>query len=332
MFERYTEKARRVIFFARYEGSQFGATYIETEHLLLGLLREDKALANRFVGPFDVIESIRKQIQAQTPPREKVSTSVDMPLSHESKRVLAYGSEEAERLGHQHIGTEHLFLGLMREEQSFAAEILRQRGLTLSMVREQIARGGFTGNIPIQFSRDLIQSAAEGKLNPPDTSDSIVNRVIEILWRQSKNSPVLIGDDAATKTAVIERLAVRIANGDVPDFFRNKRIYAVDVSQFVAERAHSSAPEWLFSSICAEFAGNRNAILFLDADINTLFNVRPDSRGVVRVYVDRAQCICSATAAEYREWIDSDPQLRPHFEAVEVAGPPENKASAQSRG
>ena len=119
MFERYTEKARRVIFFARYEASQFGSPCIETEHLLLGLLREDKALANRFLRSSASVESIRKQIEAHTTLREKVSTSVDLPLSHECKRVLAYGAEEAERLNHKHIGTEHLLLGLLREEKCF---------------------------------------------------------------------------------------------------------------------------------------------------------------------------------------------------------------------
>src|SRR5947208_2485917 len=131
MFERYTEKARRVIFFARYEASQFGSPYIETEHLLLGLLREDKALANRFLRSHAAVESIRKQIEGHTTIREKVSTSVDLPLSHECKRVLAYGAEEAERLNHKHIGTEHLLLGLLREEKCFAAEILHERGLAL---------------------------------------------------------------------------------------------------------------------------------------------------------------------------------------------------------
>jgi len=116
MFERYTEKARRVIFFARYEASQFGSPYIETEHLLLGLLREDKALTNRFLRSHASVESIRKQIEGHTTIREKVSTSVDLPLSNECKRVLAYAAEEAERLSHKHIGTEHLLLGLLREE------------------------------------------------------------------------------------------------------------------------------------------------------------------------------------------------------------------------
>jgi len=138
MFERYTEKARRTIFFGRYAASQFGSAYIETEHLLLGLLREDKALANRFLRSHAAVESIRKQIEGHTAPGEKVSTSVDLPLSLDCKRVLAYGAEEAERLNHKHIGTEHLLLGLLREENCFAAQLLGEQGLTLQSVRQQV--------------------------------------------------------------------------------------------------------------------------------------------------------------------------------------------------
>src|ERR1035437_5246363 len=140
MFERYTEKARRVIFFARYEASQFGSPYIETEHLLLGLLREDKALTNRFLRSHASVDSIRKQIEGHTTIREKVSTSVDLPLSDESKRVLAYAAEEAERLNHKHIGTEHLLLGLLREEKCFAAKLLKERDVRPDWVREELAK------------------------------------------------------------------------------------------------------------------------------------------------------------------------------------------------
>jgi ATP-dependent Clp protease ATP-binding subunit ClpC len=140
MFERYTEKARRVIFFARYEASQFGGQYIETEHLLMGLLREDKTLANQFLRSHSAIDSIRKQIEGVTPVRDKVSTSVDLPLSPASKRILAFGAEESERLGHKYIGTGHLLAGVMREEKCFAAEMLTQRGISLDAVREILAR------------------------------------------------------------------------------------------------------------------------------------------------------------------------------------------------
>jgi hypothetical protein len=137
MFERYTEKARRAILFARYEASQFGSPYIEAEHLLLGLLREDKALAHRFLRPHTSIEFIRKQIKATTI-REQVSTSVNLPLSGECKRVLAYGAEETERLNHTRIGTPHLLLGLLREENSLAAQLLREQGLSPGSLREQM--------------------------------------------------------------------------------------------------------------------------------------------------------------------------------------------------
>ena len=190
MFERYTEKARRVIFFARYEASQFGSPYIETEHLLLGLLREDKALTNRFLRSHASVESIRKQIEGHTTIREKVSTSVDLPLSNECKRVLAYAAEEAERLSHRHIGTEHLLLGLLREEKCFAAEILHERGLRLSTIREELARSTQEKAQPqrqressllAEFSRDLTQAAMDNQLDPLVGREGEVDRVIHFL-------------------------------------------------------------------------------------------------------------------------------------------------------
>ena len=138
MFERYTEKARRTIFFGRYEASQFGSPFIGTEHLLLGLLREDKALANRFLRSHTALEAIRKQVEGHAAPGEKVATSIDLPLTHDCKRVLTYGAEEAQRFNHKHIDTEHLLLGLLREEKCFAAQLLREQGLTLALVREQV--------------------------------------------------------------------------------------------------------------------------------------------------------------------------------------------------
>jgi len=140
MFERYTERARRVIFFARYEASQFGSTTIETEHFLLGLIREDKNLTNRFLRSSPSIESIRKEVEGRTTIREKVSTSIDLPLSNECKRILAYAAEEAEQLNHRHIGTDHLLLGILREEKSLAAEILQERGLRLNTIREELSK------------------------------------------------------------------------------------------------------------------------------------------------------------------------------------------------
>src|SRR5215471_10205002 len=220
MFERYTEKARRVIFFARYEASHFGSPYLETEHLLLGLLREDKALSNRFLRSHASVESIRKQIEGHTAIPEKVSTSVDLPLSNECKRVLANAAEEADRLSHKHIGTEHLLLGLLREEKCFAAEILHERGLRLSNIREELARStqekaqpqrgsNRESSLLAEFSRDLTQAAMDSQLDPLVGREGEVERVIQILCRRTKNNPVLIGEPGVGKTAIVEGLAQR---------------------------------------------------------------------------------------------------------------------------
>ena len=168
MFERYTEKARRVIFFARYEASQFGASAIEAEHILLGLLREDRALVNRFFPrPQGSIESIRKEIEGRTIVREKISTSVDLPLSPAAKRALSHAQEESERLQHRYIGTEHLLLGLLREEKSLAAEILRERGVRLDRVRNELRRpsdDATSEKVPVREARDLTTLASASLL------------------------------------------------------------------------------------------------------------------------------------------------------------------------
>jgi ATP-dependent Clp protease ATP-binding subunit ClpA len=160
VFERYTERARRVIFFGRYEASQFGSTTIETEHLLLGLIREDKNLTNRFLRNSSPIESIRKEIEGRTTIREKVSTSIDLPLSNECKRILAYANEEAERLRHRYIGTEHLLLGILREEKCVAAEILFSRGLRVEAIREELAK-----SIPEDQRSGFLQVSVRAGLN-----------------------------------------------------------------------------------------------------------------------------------------------------------------------
>lgn len=341
MFERYTEKARRVIFFARYEASQFGSPYIETEHLLLGLLREDKPLANRFLRSQAAIESIRKQIEAHTTVREKVSTSVDLPLSHECKRVLAYAAEEAERLSHKHIGTEHLMLGLLREEKSFAAEILHERGLRLAQVREEIARSTsekMTSSRPKEssllgeFSRDLTQAAAEGQLDPLIGRDFELERVVQILCRRTKNNPVLIGEPGVGKSAIVEGLAQRISDGDVPSFLADKRILALDLSLIVAGTKYRGQFEERLKTIMKELMENQNAIIFID-ELHTLVGAGSaegslDAANILKPALSRGeiQCIGATTPGEFRKSIEKDRSLERRFQAVKVAPPSEEDA------
>jgi hypothetical protein len=198
MFERYTEKARRTIFFARYEASQYGSPYIETEHLLLGLLREDKSVTSRFLRTHEVVESIRKQVEAHGVVREKISTSVDLPLSNEGKRILAYAAEEAERLSHKHIGTEHLFLGILREKDCFAAQLLNERGIHLKDVRarmqaepveEILPRFPKTAGIPAGFVwRKLVYNPASEMLIVEMRGSQGPHRLATRLFMRHRNS------------------------------------------------------------------------------------------------------------------------------------------------
>src|SRR5712672_1102824 len=341
MFERYTEKARRVIFFARYEASQFGSPYIETEHLLLGLLREDKALTNRFLRSHASVESIRKQIEGHTTIREKVSTSVDLPLSNECKRVLAYAAEEAERLSHRHIGTEHLLLGLLREEKCFAAEILHERGLRLSTIREELARTTQEKAQPqrqressllSEFSRDLTQAAMDSQLDPLVGRDSEMESVVQILCRRTKNNPVLIGEPGVGKTAIVEGLAQRIADGEVPSFLADKRILALDLSLIVAGTKYRGQFEERLKTIMKELMENQNAIVFID-ELHTLVGAGSaegslDAANILKPALSRGeiQCIGATTPGEYRKSVEKDRSLERRFQAVKVGAPSEDEA------
>jgi ATP-dependent Clp protease ATP-binding subunit ClpC len=342
MFERYTEKARRVIFFARYEASQFGAPAIEPEHLLLGLMREDKTLTSRFFPRAQVsIEAVRKEIESRTLLREKISTSVELPLAPETKRVLAYAHEESDRLQHRHIGTEHLLLGLLREERSMAAEILYERGLRLNAVRDEIARQ--TGadarasqkkDTPhlVEFSRDLTDDAASDKLDPLVGREAEIERVVQILCRRTKNNPVLIGEPGVGKTAIVEGLAQRIVNGDVPSFLENKRILSLDLSLIVAGTKYRGQFEERLKQIMRELVENPHYIVFID-ELHTLVGAGSaegslDAANILKPALSRGeiQCIGATTPAEFRKSIEKDRSLERRFQAVKVPPPSEVEA------
>ncbi|MFY9223013.1 MAG: ATP-dependent Clp protease ATP-binding subunit, partial [Blastocatellia bacterium] len=342
MFERYTEKARRVIFFARYEASQFGAPAIEAEHILLGLMREDKGLTNRFFRHSQAsIESIRKEIEGRTILREKVSTSVDLPLSPEAKRVLAYAAEESERLQHRHIGTEHLLLGLLREEKSVAAEILHERGLRLNAIRDELTRSSSNERHAAQkketphlaeFSRDLTEAALQGQLDPLVGRANEIERVVQILCRRTKNNPVLIGEPGVGKTAIVEGLAQRIMSGDVPSFLADKRILALDLSLVVAGTKYRGQFEERLKTIMRELVENPQYIVFID-ELHTLVGAGSaegslDAANILKPALSRGeiQCIGATTPAEFRKSIEKDRSLERRFQAVKVPAPNEKEA------
>jgi ATP-dependent Clp protease ATP-binding subunit ClpC len=342
MFERYTEKARRVIFFARYEASQFGASQIEAEHILLGLIREDKNLTARFFHRSHAnVESIRKEIEGRTVMRERISSQIDLPLSGEAKRVLAFAAEESERLGNRHIGTEHLLLGLLREENSVAAEILYERGLRLSDIRQDLMR---QANVErnaharketphlFEFSRDLTEAALEGKLDPLVGREREIDRVIQILCRRTKNNPVLVGEPGVGKTAIVEGLAQRITNGDVPSFLADKRILALDLSLVVAGTKYRGQFEERMKTIMREMIDNPHYIIFID-ELHTLIGAGSaegslDAANILKPALSRGeiQCIGATTTAEFRKSIEKDRSLERRFQSVKVAAPNETEA------
>src|SRR5882724_9245317 len=340
MFERYTEKARRVIFFARYEASQFGAPAIEPEHLLLGLMREDKTLTGRFFPRAQItIESIRREIEGRTLLRERIPTSVELPLAPETKRVLHYSHEESDRLQHRHIGTEHLLLGLLREERSMAAQILFERGLRLAAVRDEIARQSGADarhrkDIPhlLEFSRDLTEDAANDRLDPLIGRDLEIERVIQILCRRTKNNPVLIGEPGVGKTAIVEGLAQRIVTGNVPSFLENKRILSLDISLIVAGTKYRGQFEERLKQIMRELIDNPQYIVFVD-ELHTLVGAGSaegslDAANILKPALSRGeiQCIGTTTPAEFRKSIEKDRSLERRFQAVKVPPPSEDEA------
>jgi ATP-dependent Clp protease ATP-binding subunit ClpC len=340
MFERYTEKARRVIFFARYEASQFGAPAIEPEHLLLGLMREDKTLTGRFFPRAQItIESIRREIEGRTLLRERIPTSVELPLAPETKRVLHYSHEESDRLQHRHIGTEHLLLGLLREERSMAAQILFERGLRLAAVRDEIARQSGADarhrkDIPhlLEFSRDLTEDASNDRLDPLIGRDGEIERVVQILCRRTKNNPVLIGEPGVGKTAIVEGLAQRIVRGEVPSFLENKRILSLDISLIVAGTKYRGQFEERLKQIMRELIENPQYIVFID-ELHTLVGAGSaegslDAANILKPALSRGeiQCIGATTPAEFRKSIEKDRSLERRFQAVKVAPPSEDQA------
>jgi ATP-dependent Clp protease ATP-binding subunit ClpC len=328
MFERYTEKARRVIFFARYEASQFGSPYIETEHLLLGLLREDKAVTNRFLRSRGSVESIRKQIESHTTAREKTSTSVDLPLSNESKRVLAYAGNEAEGMASKHIGTEHLLLGLLHEEQCFAAQILTERGLQLSQVREELRRQPHEA-VQVQsrpsaldelspYLTDLVR-----KTQPLVGRENELDRLIQLLCRLVGKNPVLVGEPGAGKTTIVGELARRMAEGNVPRSLAEKAILRLDLPPLRVPERDGSWWERLERALAA--AARDGKIFFVNrmhdrpGEVSPAASFHATDLLLRPIMAGKIQCIGTSTPARFAKLQADRHWLAEYFEPIEIA-------------
>ena len=348
MFERYTERARRVIFFARYEASQLGSRTIETEHLLLGLIRENNGLTGKLLGRSEIeADAIRSEIQTRTEVREKISTSVEIPLSVESKRVLAYAAEEAEKMLHKYIGTEHILLGLLREKKSLASRILVEKGMRLSTAREDLLYLLKEKNLSekkketpflSEFARDLTEMASRSELDPLVGREDELERAVQILCRRTKNNAVLIGEPGVGKTAIVEGLAQRIVSGEVPRFLFDKRILELDISSVVAGTKYRGQFEERLKTIMKELVENEDIIIFID-ELHTLVGAGSaegslDAAGILKPALSRGeiQCIGATTPREHRKYIEKDRALARRFQGINVAQPDEQQTIAIVKG
>jgi ATP-dependent Clp protease ATP-binding subunit ClpC len=331
MFERYTEKARRVIFFARYEASQFASPYIESEHMLLGLVREDKALAHRFLRGTD-FESMRNQIEARSPAKGKPTpTSVDLPLSNECKRALAFAAEEAERLAHKHIGTEHLLLGLLREEQSFAAELLRGHNVQLEVMRKELktfAQGMSVQPLParpapeVTTGSNLVMQATDGQLPAFVGRGEQLDTLIQVLGRSSKKNAVLVGEAGVGKRSIAVGLAQRIAQGNIPSTLAEKMICELDLSQIVGgRRAHSEG----YLKEAARQLRSTGKTIFLIDELHSSLATAPslaatDATDLLKNGLESGeiQCICTALPEDFRDAMKKHHWLTRCFRMIEV--------------
>lgn len=346
MFERYTERSRRVIFFARYEALQYGSQTIAPEHILLGLMREDKTLSARFF-PFRhilTVDSIRRDVEERIVLRDRIPQSSELHLSAATKQILFYANDESRQLKNRHIGPEHLLLGIVREEKSVAAEILFGYGLRLNDVRDEMGRqSGVPGVLAAgkensktpglaEFTRDLTVEAAEGRLDPLVGREPEMERIIEILCRRTKNNPVLIGESGVGKTAIVEGLAQRIVAREVPSFLENKRILSLDLSLIVAGTKYRGQFEERLKKIMAELKESDENIVFID-ELHTLVGAGSaegtlDAANILKPALSRGdiQCIGATTPGEFRKTIEKDRALERRFQAVKIEPPTEAAA------
>src|SRR4051794_12320146 len=337
MFEKYNEKARRALFFARYEASKLGSRVIESEHILLGILREGEETVNEIFRRFQVkTEDIRREIEGERVFVERISSTAELPLSEESKKILAYASHEAESMLHATVGSEHLLIGILRVEGCLAMRILAQHGLDVYSVREELMSlvkereaSQQKKELPFltEYGRDLTALAAQAVFDPLIGREVEVERIIQILSRRTKNNPILLGEPGVGKTAIVEGLATRMVEGRVPIFLANKRIIALDLSLIVAGTKYRGQFEERLKGILKELKDSKELIVFID-EIHSLIGAGSaegslDAANILKPALSRGEisCIGATTLKEYRKYIEKDRSLLRRFQAIQVNPP-----------
>lgn len=343
MFNRFTERARKVILLAKEEAKRFNHDYIGTEHILLGLVREGEGVAAAVLASFGLSpDKIRLEVEKLVQPGPATVVSGDLPFTPKAKKVIELAIDEARTLGHNYIGTEHLLLGLIREGEGVASQVLMNLGLELEKVRDEVMNllgsevPGYEAGQKVSqaktpaldaFGRDLTKLAKEDKLDPVIGRKNEIERVIQILSRRTKNNPVLLGEAGVGKTAIVEGLASKIIAGEVPETLRDKRIIILDLALMVAGTKYRGQFEERIKAVMDEIKRSKDTIIFVD-ELHTLVGAGGaegaiDASNIMKPALSRGeiQCIGATTLTEYRKHIEKDAALERRFQTIMVEPP-----------
>ena len=346
MFERFTDRARRVVVLAQEEARMLNHNYIGTEHILLGLIHEGEGVAAKALEALGIsLEAVRSQVE-EIIGQGQQAPSGHIPFTPRAKKVLELSLREALQLGHNYIGTEHILLGLIREGEGVAAQVLVKLGADLNRVRQQVIQllSGYQGKeaatsgapaegtpstslVLDQFGRNLTQAAREGKLDPVIGREKEIERVMQILSRRTKNNPVLIGEPGVGKTAIVEGLAQAIVKGDIPETLKDKQIYSLDLGALVAGSRYRGDFEERLKKVLKEIRTRGDIVLFID-EIHTLVGAGAaegaiDAASILKPMLARGelQTIGATTLDEFRKHFEKDAALERRFQPIQVAEP-----------